>query len=484
MGKKEENSYKTIFKRISAFGGVQVFNILVNLVRGKFVAIFLGPEGMGISQLYTSSTTTLQQLAGLGLNLSMVKEIAADKEDPEKLSRVMGVVYRLIMLTSLLGAVICLVMSPFLSQWTFGDRSHTVGFMVLSLSVALTVGGTGLLAVLQGMGEVKRLSKASLAGGLAGLLFGVPLYWLFGTGGIVPAMVILALAMFLFYYVSCRNAGVLRGGDMKRGSRGTEIARRLISLGLILMIGGLVGAMTNYLINIFVRAYGSEEMVGLFQAANSITNQYVGIVFSALAMDYFPRLSAVVADKGGMREVVNRQSEIVILVMTPLVLLLMATAPVLIRILLTDSYLVITPLMRWLGLGVLLQAVSFPMSYIFLAKDNRKAYVWLEVVLSNVLWIACSMGFFYMFSLVGLGVSLAVRTAIDVAVTYSVCRTTYGFGYSRTTLIHLAVCIILGAAGFCACFMPGAAGYVTIGAITLGSMAYSLVYLRRGIRES
>lgn len=45
---QDENSYSTILKRISAFGGVQAFNILVTLVRGKFVALFLGPEGMGL----------------------------------------------------------------------------------------------------------------------------------------------------------------------------------------------------------------------------------------------------------------------------------------------------------------------------------------------------------------------------------------------------------------------------------------------------
>lgn len=482
MSRQEENSYRTIFKRISAFGGVQVFNVLISLVRGKFVAIFLGPEGMGISQLYTSSTNTIQQMAGLGLNLAMVKEIAADKDDPERLNPVLLTVFRLIFLTSLLGAAICLALSPWLSEWTFGDRSHTAGFMVLSASVALMVGGTGLLAVLQGMGEVKRLSKASLAGGAAGLVFGVPLYWLFGIGGIVPSMVILSLTMFLFYYISCRRSIGKVGGRFSWGEHG-GIAKRLVSLGLILMVGSLVGTMTNYAINIFVRAFGSEETVGLFQAANSITNQYVGVVFSALALDYFPRLSAVGSDAVKMREVVNRQTEIVILIMAPLVLLLMATAPVVIRVLLTENFLQTVPLMRWLGFGVLVQGVSFPMGYILIAKDDRKSYIWLEVVFSNVMWIACSMGFFYAFSLIGLGVSLVVRASVDVFVTYLVCRRTYGFAYQGKTLLHVAVCVCLGAAGFMASFLPGAAAYWILGAVTLCSVVYSSRYLRKGIRN-
>jgi len=63
---------------------------------------------------------------------------------------------------------------------------------------------------------------------------------------------------------------------------------KLIGLGLVLMAGSLIGTFTNYLINLFVRSFGSVDNVGLYQAANSITNQYVGVVFSAMSLDFFP----------------------------------------------------------------------------------------------------------------------------------------------------------------------------------------------------
>ncbi len=84
-GVKEENSYSSILRRLSAFGGVQIFNILIGLLRGKFVALLLGPSGMGISALYTSSIAPLQQLCSLGLNLAVVKEVAANKDNPTAL---------------------------------------------------------------------------------------------------------------------------------------------------------------------------------------------------------------------------------------------------------------------------------------------------------------------------------------------------------------------------------------------------------------
>ena len=477
---KGENSYSTILKRISSFGGVQVFNILINIVRGKFVAMFLGPDGMGISSLLVSSTNTLQQLAGLGLNLAVVKEVAAGKENRDRLSEVMAVALRLILLTSLLGAGACFILSPWLSLWTFGDYSYTLSFMVLSAGVALTVAGAGYLALLQGMGEVKRLAKASIVGGLTGLFCGVPLYYFFGNSGIVPAMIILALAIFIFYFFQFSRSVEY---DRVKFTWNTHkpLVRKLISLGLILMLGSLIGTFTNYLINIFVRSFGSVDNVGYFQAANSLTNQYMGIIFSALALDYFPRLSAVSNDLPAMCKVVNRQTEIVTLIAAPIVLLLILSTPIVIDLLLTEEFMVITPLMRWMGLGVFFQAVTFPLGYIFIASENKRIFIWLEVVFANLLWLACGIGFYALYGLIGLGVSLVVRSAIEVVVTYLVCRHNYGLRYNREVILKAGIVTLLAIGGFLvSVLMEGILPVILEALILLVCLSFSLFYLRKG----
>lgn len=480
---KKENSYGNILKRITSFGGVQVFNILINLVRGKFVALFLGPEGMGISSLLTSSTNTVQQMSGLGLNLAMVKEVAAEKENGETIPHVLAVAIRMIVLTSLLGAIVCFGLSPFLSLWSFGTYDYTLSFMILSAAVMLTVGGTGYLSLLQGLGEVKRLSKASVVGGLTGLCIGVPMYYFFGDRGIVPAMIALALSMFLFYYFSFRKSIEVAKVRFSWSSH-KPLVKKLISLGFILMLGTLSGTFTNYLINVIVRTFGSVENVGLFQAANSLTNQYMGVIFSALALDYFPRLSAICRDTVKLNEVVNRQAEIVILIATPLVLLLIMTTPLVIEILLTEQFMVITPLMRWLGLGVLFQTVSHPLGYIFIARENKQAYVWLEIVFTNVMWIACSFCFYYFFGLIGLGISLVVRAGIDIVVTYTICRKVYKYRYTTKVVMVTLFCLLLGCGGFFSSFLPDNISYTIQAVIILVSIGFSFSLLRKGIKRT
>ncbi len=477
---KRENSYGTILKRISAFGGVQIFNILINLVRGKFVALLLGPEGMGISSLFTSATSTMQQFGSLGLNLAMVKEVASAKDNPQRLHQVISVSLRLILITSLIGAAICGFAAPLWSKLTFGNYDYTTSFLILAFSVALSIGGSGYLAMLQGLGSVKRLAKASLVGGLTGLVCGVPLYYLFGVRGIVPAIILLSASTFLFYFVSFRQGkGYTSQFVAFNWKEHGKIVRKLIGLGIILMAGGLVGTAVGYVINLFVRYCGSVEDVGLYQAANSLTNQYVGIIFSALAMDYFPRLSAIALDKDKLREVVNRQTEIVMLVVTPLILLLIITSPLVIRILLTKEFLVVTPLMRWMGLGVMIQAIAFPIGYIYLAKEDRKAYILMELVLSNIIWVSASISGYYYWGLVGLGISLVGRGCVDILINLIYCRHRYGFIYFRGTGAIIVVSIILGIVGFCTSFIDGTVGLMVSAGVLVISVLYSVKNIKK-----
>ena len=98
-----ENSYKSILKGASMFGGVQIFQILINWIRGKFVAILLGADGMGVSALFTSSSNTIQKFASLGLNLAIVREMADSSADKETASRFSALSLRILIATSLLG---------------------------------------------------------------------------------------------------------------------------------------------------------------------------------------------------------------------------------------------------------------------------------------------------------------------------------------------------------------------------------------------
>ena len=48
---EERSRYRSSFGATVLFSGVQLFQILIKIVRSKFVALFIGPAGMGIHSL-------------------------------------------------------------------------------------------------------------------------------------------------------------------------------------------------------------------------------------------------------------------------------------------------------------------------------------------------------------------------------------------------------------------------------------------------
>lgn len=486
QGKKNSDIYRSILRGFSLFGSVQVLQIIVNLVRGKLVALFLGPEGMGISALFTSASQTVQRFASLGLNLAIVKEVAAGKEDTNALSTALSVAKRLILITALFGALVCVFGSRWLSQTTFHTTDMAPMFMLLGVVVFLTIFYNGVLALLQGLHEVSRISKASLVSALAGLLVGVPLYWWLGYEGIVPAMVLLALTMAIFYTLALRKA--LRERQHKRirfsWQSHRPIVVRLIGLGFILMISDLIGSGCTYTLNIFLNYAGDMDTVGLYQGANSLTTQYSGMVFSALALDYFPRLSAVAHDNDEMRCVVNRQIETVGYIVTPIVCGLILTAPLVIELLLTSRFESVTQLMRWMGLGVMLKALMFPLGYIAFAKDNKRVFLWLEGITGNLLTLGMSAAGFFLFGLIGLGYGMVADCCVCFIIYYLVNRRLYGFRLDLRAMRGMAVSTVLCIGTFTASFLPSVwLSYGLMGTVAVGSAAVSVCVLRRRLRH-
>ena len=72
----DNNSYRHILKYTGVFGSVQGLNVLVSLVRNKFVALLLGPSGMGLVSLLNTAMSFISQASNLGIAVSAVRHMA------------------------------------------------------------------------------------------------------------------------------------------------------------------------------------------------------------------------------------------------------------------------------------------------------------------------------------------------------------------------------------------------------------------------
>ena len=121
------SSYGNILKNTGLFGGVQALNILVGVVRNKLVALILGPQGMGLMSLFNSTTKLVGDSTNFGIAMSGVRNIseAYDAGDAQRLNDTVLMVRSWCMITAIFGMLLCALLSPWLSRFTFSWDGHT-----------------------------------------------------------------------------------------------------------------------------------------------------------------------------------------------------------------------------------------------------------------------------------------------------------------------------------------------------------------------
>lgn len=170
-------SYRSIFKTTSLFGGVQAFQIVIGIIKSKFIAIILGPEGVGLLGLYSSAIELVKQFTSMGLAQSAVRDVSEAKGtgDMQRIGIIISVLRKLMWLTGLLGSIVVMLLSPMLSKITFGSYDYTIPLIILSVTLLFDQICAGQKVILQGLRRLKDLAKAAVIGSTLGLVVSIPL---------------------------------------------------------------------------------------------------------------------------------------------------------------------------------------------------------------------------------------------------------------------------------------------------------------------
>lgn len=449
MESNNTSTYKNIFKANALFGGVQLYQILIQVIRSKFIAVLLGPIGVGIQGLYTSATRLISDISAMGLSQSAIRDVseAFGTKDIRRVSRTVKILQRLIWFTGLLGAIAVFALSPVLSKTSFGSYDHTIPFMVLSVTLLLDQLCSGQKVILQGTHRLKDLAKASAIGATVGLVISVPLYYWFGVKGIVPTLVLQSLtALLLSWHFSRRvkleSVNISYRETFKEGAG-------MLKLGLALCFSSILVSLSSYILRSFISHTGGTSEVGLYVAGFAIVNTYVGMIFTAISTDYYPRLAAVNSDNEKCRKMVNEQGEIATLIMAPLLLICIVFMPLVVYILYSDKFVSANEYIIWAIGGMLFKLASWVVGFQFVAKAESKLFVINELT-ASVYGLGLSIIGYKWMGLTGLGIAFLVKFLIYAIQVYIIAHKRYGFYFTKDFLkpfviqsVLLVVCLII-----------------------------------------
>lgn len=427
----QTSSYRSIFKATSLFGGVQVYQILIGIIKQKFVAVLLGTAGMGIQSLYQAAVQLVQSFTSMGLAQSAVRDVseANGAGDTHRIGRTVAIVRRLVWITGLLGMAATIVFSPVLSKSSFGDYSYILPFIFLSVILLLDQICVGQKVVLQGIRRLRDLAKASAIGVTVGLFVSVPLYYFMGTDGIVPALITTSITALVLSWYYTRKVEIEKVKITTREAiRGGGV---MLKLGIAMSINAILGTLLAFVLRAFIRQIGGVAEVGLYAAGFAIMNTYVGMVFNAMSTDYYPRLSAVNKDNVKCKEIINQQGELAVLILAPIIISCIILMPFLIRLIYSEEFLPANEYISWAILGLMFKAASFVISYVFLAKAESRLFIINETI-TKVYSITLEIFGYYLWGLVGLGVAFLLTYLIYSIQVYLLARKKYDFDFSNS----------------------------------------------------
>ena len=319
------------------------------------------------------------------------------------------------------------------------------------------------------------MAKSAVWGSLIGLVITIPIYFIFGLEGIIPAFIVSGGISFLcveFYYrkQNIEKANISNKEAFHEGLNS-------LKLGIYIVSAALVSTVSMFLIRTYITRTDNIEAAGLFQSAWTITNVYLALILRSMGSDFYPRLSAIASEKDKMKVLINEQSYIVLVIASPIVIGMMLFSDFALSVLYSGKFSGANTLLCWQVAGSFLKVLSWPIAFIMLVKNKGFVFFISEVTYYSV-YLFSAYILYPLYGLDAAGIAYLAAYIVYLPLVYIIGRKLSDFKWTNTIismiLINLMlICITL----FIVMHIPQ---YKYLGGITLcASMLYAFFKLKK-----
>lgn len=430
-----------VLKVMGLFSGAEAFGIVCSVVKMKLVAMWLGATGVGLFGIFNSTIDTVSIITGLGLRQSGVREVAKFNNAKEKLQRIAGILRSWCMISGGLGAAVICVLSPLLSRWFFGEESYWWQFMILSAALLLNSLIGGEQAILQGTEKFRRLARGNVTGSFVGLLISIPMFRWMGEISVSLSIIVYSLSILasLYYfrnkelpYRSCSRKALKEGKDF-------------VKLGGYIALATFATSVAHLVFMSWLNREASTAEVGYFQAGNTLVYRYTSLIFSAVGLEFYPRMSAQSHSARRMSLFVSHEISLLLKVFVPMLVLFVIFRRWIVEILYTSDFEVILPFVTIAIFTVVLRSVSACMAFTIMAKGEGRTYLLTEGV-DAVIGLGLNILLYSRYGLLGIGIAQVLWYSIYALMICGVYFGKYRMRLSSGAVGAIAVSAVVSAA--------------------------------------
>ena len=416
---------KSILKATAVLSSASVVSILTGLVSAKVSAVLLGPAGLGYMGLLQSLLGLAALFAGAGVGTGLVRAgaRALAEADERQTAALRGGAWLLCWALGGLMALVLIVLRAPVSRLMLGSAEHSNAVALAGAALLLTLAASVQTSILNAHHRVNDLARVGVLNSILGVSLSLLIIWHWRGQGIVWAVVATYLVSWAVSYIYARRipAPHLR---LTLSERWTA-ACGLLRFGGPYTASMLVGALPVLVLH----ALGTNN-VGFYRAAAAISINYLGFLISAMAQDYYPRVSAVSDQPVVLSRLINDQYRLVLLLGGPIILGMLALVPYLVPLIYSPQFAPTVALLEWQLIGDIFKFAAWTMSFVILARSGSLPYFCIELVGGTCLLLFSWLGMRWL-GLEGLGLGFMLCSGIYYLLCWAILRRAIGLRWSK-----------------------------------------------------
>jgi PST family polysaccharide transporter len=378
-------------------------NISVKIIAGilisKFIAIFIGPEGMALIGNLRNFLSALQSMAIAGLYNGLVKFIGRCKNDALALSKTLSTSFYFGFFASMTLAFLCYYNAEAINNFIFAENYNYV-YVIETMAIVLPFYALNMFAfsIMNGFSKFKILLIINIIGQVLGLLVTLLLIWQEHIDGALIAVVISPALNLLITLV-----GILYRKNLMSSIKITLIDFSVVQKLSPYMMMALVSSIAIPIVLILIRNYIIDEIgmkeAGYWQAMNRVSDYYLMFINSLITLYILPRFSEINTKTEFRNEVFSFYKTVMPFFAIILIIIFLSRS-VLVNVLFSEDFKPVEELFGYQILGDFMRVLSMVIAYQFLAKKMFAHFIVIEIFLFVIMYVS-SIYFIDVFGLKG-----------------------------------------------------------------------------------
>lgn len=415
----------------TVFAVSQAINLIQKIVVNKLISYFLGVNAFGFIAYVSSVIDFSRSLCVMGVNQSVIKELAKNHADPIKQRNLIQVASRYFTASSILGACLATIYLFVVdaNMWK-GMSLGILEFLFLTAFASFfNILSIGYLGIIKGLYNTFWIAFTISMSALVSIGVAPFLINHFGLkGGLisysVPAFITVLIA--IIYFSKIKKQTRYKGSEFEW----LQSMKGLLRQGSVITLTGLMSTAVH-MITIKNMLSGSNLMnVGLYNAGYMLIVGYFSIISNALLTDFFPRISKNAFSKEYLRENINSQSMLTLNLVIPIVIIFLGTIEPGIKLMFSTEFLDIKSYTKIAIIGSVILLFSNLMDLTLLARNMNKSFI---IIASSckITELVFNIFLYNFYGLEGLACSFVGMSILHFVLTYRALKKDCSFKFSN-----------------------------------------------------